>query len=99
MASRKTLPAVPSAYNTISSNRSIGYTMSSAVADIIDNSISAGASVIDLDAKPVRMDPVLRIVDNGCGMDEAELTVAMTFGGVLNCQEERENTDLGRFGM
>ena len=99
MAPRKTLPAVPSAYNTISSNRSIGYTMSSAVADIIDNSISAGATVIDLDAKPVRMDPVLRIVDDGCGMDEAELTVAMTFGGVLNCQEEREKTDLGRFGM
>ena len=94
----KTRPAVPSAYNTISSNRSIGYSMPSAVADIIDNSISANAKKIDLIA-PSLTDPVLFIVDDGCGMDQDELDIAMTFGGAINCQEDRPKNDLGRFGM
>ncbi len=94
----ETRPAVPSAYNTISSNRSIGYSMPSAVADIIDNSISAGAKNIDLIA-PSLTDPVLLIVDDGCGMDQDELDIAMTFGGAINCQEDRPKNDLGRFGM
>jgi len=94
----ETRSAIPSAYNTISSNRSIGYSMASAVADIIDNSISADAHTIDLIA-PSLADPVLYIVDDGCGMDQAELDVAMTFGGAINCQEDRPRNDLGRFGM
>ena len=94
----ETRPAVPSAYNTISSNRSIGYSMPSAVADIIDNSISAGAENIDLIA-PSLTDPVLFIIDDGCGMDQDELDIAMTFGGAINCQEDRPKNDLGRFGM
>lgn len=94
----ETRSAVPSAYNTISSNRSIGYSMPSAVADIIDNSISAGAKNIDLIA-PSLTDPVLLIVDDGCGMDQDELDIAMTFGGAINCQEDRPKNDLGRFGM
>lgn len=94
----KTRAAIPSAYNTISSNRSIGYSMSSAVADIIDNSISAYADSIDLYA-PSLDDPILYIIDNGTGMNQEELDVAMTFGGIINCQEDRAKTDLGRFGM
>lgn len=94
----ETRSAIPSAYNTISSNRSIGYSMPSAVADIIDNSISAGAKNIDLIA-PSLTDPVLLIVDDGCGMDQDELDIAMTFGGAINCQEDRPKNDLGRFGM
>lgn len=94
----ETRPVVPSAYNTISSNRSIGYSMPSAVADIIDNSISAGAKNINLIA-PSLTDPVLFIIDDGCGMDQDELDIAMTFGGAINCQEDRPKNDLGRFGM
>lgn len=93
-----TRSAVPSAYNTISSNRSIGYSMTSAVADIIDNSISADAKNITLYA-PSLDDPILLIVDDGHGMDWNELDVAMTFGGAINCQEIRDKNDLGRFGM
>ena len=44
--------AIPSAYNLISANRSIGYTLSSAIADIIDNSISAGAKEVQLLSPP-----------------------------------------------
>ena len=94
----ETRSAIPSAYNTISSNRSIGYSMPSAVADIIDNSISADAKNIDLIA-PSLTDPVLFIVDDGSGMNQAELDTAMTFGGAINCQEDRPKNDLGRFGM
>lgn len=94
----KTRSAIPSAYNTISSNRSIGYSMSSAVADIIDNSISANAKNIDLFA-PSLKDPMLYIIDDGFGMNQNELDIAMTFGGAINCQEKRDKSDLGRFGM
>lgn len=94
----ETRSAIPSAYNTISSNRSIGYSMPSAVADIIDNSISAGAKNINLIA-PSLDDPVLYIIDDGCGMNQYELDIAMTFGGAINCYEDRPKNDLGRFGM
>ena len=84
-----TRSAIPSAYNTISSNRSIGYSMASAVADIIDNSISANAQNIELFAPSLR-DPMLYIIDDGHGMDQHELDIAMTFGGAINCQELRD---------
>ena len=93
-----TRAAIPSAYNTILSNRSIGYSMSSAVADIIDNSISADAKNIYLHA-PNSNDPILLIVDDGTGMNQEELDAAMTFGGIVSCQEKRSKIDLGRFGM
>ena len=48
---------------------------------------------------PSLTDPVLFIVDDGCGMDQDELDIAMTFGGAINCQEDRPKNDLGRFGM
>lgn len=51
----------------------------------IDNSISAGAKNIDLIA-PFLTDPVLFIADDGCGMDQDEPDIAMTFGGEINCQ-------------
>lgn len=92
------IEAIPSAYNIISSNRSIGYSFESSIADIIDNSISAGATEIELMSPPA-VKPVLKISDNGCGMDFEKLTEAMTFGGKLNCQAARSVTDLGRFGM
>ncbi len=95
---KKTREAIPSAYNIISSNRSIGYSLDAAIADIIDNSISAKATRIDLISLPGRA-PTLSIVDNGVGMDADELADAMTFGGRINCQAMRDLQDLGRFGM
>lgn len=90
--------AVPSAYNIISANRSIGYSFDAAVADIIDNCISAGATKIELSSPPGRY-PCLKISDNGCAMDLDELAKAMTFGGVTSCLASRDARDLGRFGM
>ena len=39
---------VPDASNLIESQRSVGYTFETAVADIIDNSVSAAATRIDI---------------------------------------------------
>ncbi|MCK9312074.1 MAG: ATP-binding protein [Bacteroidales bacterium] len=96
----KTRLVLPSAYNTINSNRSMGYTMESAVADIIDNSISAKATRIDIIIPPVQNDEQksISICDNGCGMSLYELDNAMTFGG-RDSWENRERDDLGRYGL
>ena len=89
---------LPSAYSMIMSNRSIGYTMESAIADIIDNSISAGATIIDIQTPPHSSEIICFICDNGHGMDLVELDNAMTFGG-KDYIAERKATDLGRFGL
>lgn len=90
--------ALPSAYNLINSNRSIGYSLAAAIADIIDNSISAGATMVEL-ITPLDSKPRLLIVDNGCGMDQDKLDDAMTFGGKGDLLGLRESTDLGRYGL
>jgi hypothetical protein len=81
----------------IESMRAIGYSLESAVADIIDNSISAGASEINVYFTP-NNEPFIAIIDDGCGMNADELTESMRHGGrSLNVQ--RKPTDLGRFGL
>lgn len=59
--------------------RAIGYSFSSAVADIIDNSISANASEINIFSDPLS-DPYFCVLDNGCGMSAKELDNAMLPG-------------------
>lgn len=88
----------PSAYNTITSNRSIGYTMESAIADIIDNSITAEATIIGILTPPNTTNPELYIYDNGSGMTLDELDNAMTFGG-RDYIAQRAKNDLGRYGL
>ncbi len=92
----ETRDAVPSAYNTINANRSVGYDMGTALADIIDNSISAGATCVSIftSVNPFR----ISIYDNGSGMNQQELDNAMTFGG-NELEKQRGPRDLGRFGL
>ena len=89
----------PSAARLLESMRDIGYSFESALADIVDNSISAGATQIhianDLD---VDQEPFLAILDNGRGMTGDELTAAMRHGS-RSPREVREVGDLGRFGL
>ena len=70
---------VPYAPALIESMRSIGYTFPAAVADLIDNSISAHSTRIDIFSEP-SMDPYLVIIDNGCGMNKNEMFNAMRYG-------------------
>ena len=72
-----------------------GYTPHAAVADLIDNAISAGAKVISLHLD-ISGEGVLSIEDDGRGMDQETLTEAMrvsTGWGTV-----RADDDLGRFG-
>ena len=82
----------------IESLRSVGYTLPAAVADIIDNSIAAGAKNIHITFHWAGKDSFVLILDDGCGMSEDELRNAMRPGS-RNPLEEREPKDLGRFGL
>jgi len=88
----------PDPASLIESMRDIGYSMETAVADLIDNSITAGASNIDIRFSWNDGDPWLAIVDDGYGMDSDELTNAMRLGS-KNPLEERDKEDLGRYGL
>ncbi len=79
------------------STRAIGYSIEAAVADIIDNSISAGASEIEL-FFAVDPNPFVAIVDNGCGMNDTIITEAMRYGSCSPLSQRNEN-DLGRYGL
>jgi hypothetical protein len=63
--------AAPRPDALIESLRSFGYSPESAIADLIDNSISAGARTIDLHFRWEGIDSHVAIVDDGRGMDEA----------------------------
>lgn len=91
----KSLP--PYAPTLIESTRAIGYSLEAAVADIIDNSIAANAVNVDIYFFPVD-GAYIAILDNGSGMDEKEINIAMQYGS-KNPTEERDKKDLGRFGL
>ncbi|WP_159681759.1 ATP-binding protein [Luteimonas sp. 9C] len=78
--------------------RGLGYTSGTALADIIDNSISAGAGVVDVTFGWAGQDSWVSVLDDGVGMDDAELESAMRLGD-KNPIHDRETTDLGRFGL
>ncbi|KAB8287258.1 ATP-binding protein [Bifidobacterium avesanii] len=82
----------------IESLRDIGYSFESALADIIDNSITANASEINIMALPVDDSFRVSILDNGEGLDRNALLRAMRLGS-SNPRDERANDDLGRFGL
>jgi len=78
--------------------RAIGYNFSTAVADIIDNSVAVASTEIRIFSDALAKTPYFCILDNGWGMNAAELDNAMLFGsdreGKEDCMQE-----LGRFGL
>ena len=94
---RSTL-AVPEASSMIESFRAVGYSIEAAIADIIDNSISAAANNIWLDFKWNGAETWISIKDDGHGMNNEELIQAMRPGS-KNPLDDRISTDLGRFGL
>ena len=75
----------------------IGYDLNSAIADIIDNSLTAKASQISITCPSEIDHPYLSIVDDGIGMDSEELIQNMRIG-CKDPNDKREAGDLGRFG-
>jgi hypothetical protein len=94
----KTTTAIPEAASMIETFRAIGYSFETAVADIIDNSISAGAKNIWLSFDWRGNETTFLIKDDGFGMDNQGLIQALTPGS-KNPNDERDATDLGRFGL
>lgn len=93
-----TTSAVPEASSMIETFRAIGYNIETAVADIIDNSISAEAKNVCVNFEWKGKDTWLSVTDDGCGMDNEELIQAMRPGS-KNPLAYRESNDLGRFGL
>ena len=79
------------------STRDIGYSIESAIADILDNSIAAKAKTIAIyfNCNP---SPYIAIIDDGVGMKGDKLTEAMRYGST-NPVDERSSDDLGRYGL
>jgi hypothetical protein len=89
----------PSASILVEAMRDIGYSLESAVADILDNSIAAGATAIDVRfGWDDRDQPWIAVLDNGRGMTPQELVAAMRLG-TRHPRETRDARDLGRFGL
>lgn len=88
----------PSPSSLIESLRDIGYSLETAVADVIDNSITALSTSIDVRFSWNDSTPWLAIIDDGHGMNGAELISAMRFGSMSPLLTRSKN-DLGRFGL
>ena len=88
----------PRASVLVESMRYVGYSLQTAVADIIDNSLTAGARKIEILAETHLEAPSIGILDDGTGMTSAELLEAMRLGS-KSPLEDRSDNDLGRFGL
>lgn len=79
------------------SMRSMGYSLGSALADLIDNSITAQAHQIRIEFRGE--DPIhIAVIDDGTGMSDSQLVEAMRHGS--RCPDDLlEDGDLGRFGL
>jgi len=82
----------------LESLRGLGYSTGTALADLIDNSVSAGAAHVRLDFRWSGAGSCIVLTDDGTGMTEAELERAMRLGGISPL-DPRAQHDLGRFGM
>jgi len=87
----------PVASILMQSLRSVGYSTSAALADLVDNSISALARTVDISVS-MRPTPFVSISDDGEGMEEEVLLSAMRFGS-RDPRDPRQQSDLGRFGL
>lgn len=98
MAEQRELELPPRASSLIQSLRDVGYTLRTALADVIDNSLTAGARNIDIFADTHDESPAIGVLDDGIGMTRAELREAMRPGS-RSPLESRAVDDLGRFGL
>ena len=90
--------APPHAGAMLESLRGLGYSVPAAIADIVDNSISAKSTEVRINFTWDSQLSRISIIDNGIGMGDSELECAMRLGD-KNPLDKRSSTDLGRFGM
>lgn len=87
-------PVAPVLMNSL---RAVGYDAPAALADLVDNSIAAKATRVSIVFRST-LEAFVAIIDNGEGMDDAELVAAMRFGS-KDPGDDRSANDLGRFGL
>lgn len=95
-SSREDVLLPPDPERVMEGLRDTGYNFNTAVADIIDNSIAANATSIDItiDMNP-RNEVNVYIADNGTGMNADELQNAMKYGS----KQREDPGSLGKFGL
>jgi hypothetical protein len=88
----------PNPADLVESLRDFGYTLPTAIADLIDNSITANASQVHVTVESSSPRAYISVIDNGSGMSLQRLVEAMRMGtaGPLS---KRTGNDLGRFGL
>jgi len=88
----------PNPEHLIKSIAEQGYSLETALADLIDNSISANANRIEIITKTTEEPFTLFLADNGNGMNLKDLKKSMEFPS-NSIEENRDENDLGRFGL
>jgi len=86
---------IPSASRLSGTMRDVGYDFRTAVADLVDNSIAAGARKVAITMSFEGKDSWIRVADDGTGMDADALTEAMRYGSRRSYEED----ELGKFGI
>ena len=90
------IEAIPDPGRTMEGLRDTGYDFETAVADLIDNSVAAEATTIDIAvARDFRGNIRLSIADNGTGMNRQGLIQAMQYGS----PRRPDPASLGKFGL
>jgi hypothetical protein len=89
------LDVTPSARRLTTSLRDIGYDFVAALADLIDNSVTANATAVDIEIVFEGADSYVLIADDGTGMTETELHEALRFGS----RRQYGIGELGRYGL
>lgn len=96
MAVNETIPVEPDVARVTDGLRDTGYEFNTAVADIIDNSIAAMATLIDVRADvDFGGNVFVSVGDNGTGMDREGLINAMRYGS----KRRSDPASLGKFGL
>lgn len=88
----------PSPSGTLEALKALGYTLKTALADLLDNSITAEAKNIWINFFWDGEDSHITILDDGKGMTAELLDNAMT-PGFQNPNDPRDESDLGRFSL
>lgn len=89
--------AAPNPKELAKAFRGLGYSPAAALADLLDNSLSASASQVEITFDWNDGAPRIIVQDNGVGMSAEDLTQAMRLGAGVD--KPRLAGDLGRFGM
>ncbi|RYF39369.1 MAG: ATP-binding protein, partial [Comamonadaceae bacterium] len=85
----------PSAARLTNSLRDIGYDFPTALADLVDNAVTAGANRINVETHFKPNGSYVLISDDGSGMHDEELVEALRFG----TRRSYGQNELGRFGL